>query len=120
MSWEAPNNPPPTPPPHQDRFHDRGGEMIHCLYSAAIDHLNAQPPGEAERFAVALHDQGIALMSKHAESVSRCELHPLALGPELRPSASLQTIPGRKRAMTGIEAAEARERNAIYTRQRVE
>ena len=89
MSSKAPNNPPPTPPPHQDRFRDCGGEMIHRLYYAAIDHLNAQPPGEAERFAVALHDQGIALMSKHAESVSRREPHPLALGPKLRPSASL-------------------------------
>lgn len=120
MSWEGGNNESSIPPPNQDRFRGRGEEMIHRLYSAAMDHLRRQAPGEAERFANALHDQGMALMAKHDDQVTRREQHPLALGPEIRPSASLCSLPGWKRRMTGLEAAEAAEKEQLYARRRQE
>ena len=58
--------------------------MIHRLYSAAVDHLKEQLPGEAERFANTLYDQGMAFIDKHTAQVSQREQHPLTLGPEIR------------------------------------
>lgn len=47
MSWEGHNESHSALEPHQDRFRNRGEDIIHRLYSSAMEHLKRQGPGEA-------------------------------------------------------------------------
>jgi hypothetical protein len=102
-----------------DRFADRGGEMIlQTAVRIAEQHKNL-PPEDAERFAFAFKELNEKLANRQNEKLKSREEFP-AKFPEPQLPAKLTYLPGRKRALTGREAADQQEADDARARRKAE
>jgi hypothetical protein len=77
------------------------------------------PPGEKEAFALTFKKMGDSLNSRHDERLERLETLPRRLpDPIIQPKVTF--VPGRKRALTGREAADLQEKEEARRRRRAQ
>ena len=101
-----------------DRFYDQGEEMIKDAALTGLHLLRSLPASDTENFAVALRDTVAELIVKQQVQTARQKLAPLEL-PNPLPKPNVRAFPSsRKRAMTGREAAEQAEIDAVLARRR--
>ncbi len=102
----------------EDRFRGRGEEMLKGIIFEAIQTLHNLPAGEAENFAVAIRDMVAQLIEKQQAIIARRAEQPLRM-PDQLPKANVRQFPSsRKRALTGREAAEQKERDKSRAQRR--
>lgn len=120
MGWEEFEMAPSSPPLPQDRFRLRREEMLNRVFVIAVELLKRLPPVEAQGFAIAAHDSLLQLVAKQEAQTARREQHPLRLPSLQAPNTNLRFLQGRRRAITGREAAEAAEQDTISAQRRAE
>jgi hypothetical protein len=103
-----------------DRHGTRGVERVEESAFAVLDKLRSLPPGMAEPFANAFANGAEKLLSHHEEKLANRKQLPLMLPEPLVNETNLQYRKGKRRAMTGPEIAEEKERDASRQRRRNE
>ena len=92
--------------------------MIKDAVLTGVHHLRSLPASDAENFTVALRDTVAELVVKQQVQTARQKLAPLEL-PNPLPKPNVRAFPSsRKRAITGREAAEQAEINAVLAHRR--
>ena len=100
MIWDANANPAPPAVGPQARVELREDEMLQCVCTDSIVLLGSLPPGEAEGFAVAVHDNIMRHTAKQAERTSRCQKKPLLLQKPAAPCTHLRDPKSRLKVLT--------------------
>jgi hypothetical protein len=102
-----------------DRSADNGKQLIiDTSRTMVIRHQNL-PPGEKDSFALAFSKMADNFLERYDDRLNRLNEHPRRLpDPLLQPK--LTYGPGRKRALTGAEAAARQEMEAGFERVRAE
>jgi hypothetical protein len=103
-----------------DRHGTRGVRRVEESAFAVLDKLRSLPPGMAEPFANAFANGAEKLLSHHEEKLANRKQLPLMLPEPLVNETNLQYRKGKRRAMTGLEIAEEKERDASRQRRRNE
>ena len=94
-----------------DRYAAHGLQRAEESAFAILDRLKSLPPGLAESFANSFARGAESLLAAQDKQLASWEnLRPVLPEP-LKESTSLQYRKGKRRAMTGVEAAEERERD---------
>jgi hypothetical protein len=93
-----------------NRYAARGQHLVEELALAVLDKLKGLLPSMAESFAQSFAEGVEGLLAQQDEQLTSRQLLPLVL-PELLPEEiDLRYKKQKRRAMTGLEAAEERER----------
>jgi hypothetical protein len=100
-----------------DRHGTRGMRRVAF---AVLDKIRSLPPGMAEPFANAFANGAEKLLSRHEEKLANGKELRLMLPEPIVDEAGLRYKRGKKRAMTGLEIAEEKERDASRQRRRSE
>lgn len=103
-----------------DRHGTRGMRRVEESAFAVLDKLRGLPSGMAEPFANAFANGAEKLLSRHEEKLANGKELPLMLPDPIVNEANLRYKKGKKRAMTGLEVAEEKERDASRQRRRNE
>jgi hypothetical protein len=102
-----------------DQFARRGSQLIiDTAHMISLQHQNL-PPGEAEAFAKAFQTFSKKLAKRQDERLQSLEEMPRRL-PDPLVQPKLKFGPGRKRALTGREAADLEEEEVARERRRAE
>ena len=103
-----------------DRYAARGLQRVEASALAVIDKLRSLPTGMAESFADSFAKGADSLLAQQDKKLaSRKELPPMLPEPLVEETPLLYRK-GKRRAMTGLEVAEERERDASRQRRRDE
>ena len=111
MTWDEAQQPAlePTDRHAGDRFVNRGQDLIREAALAALEQNSSLPPGEAENFAAKFASGTSKLAARQEERLVSLAQVPLTmLEPLVEPNLR-HFLSSRKRAMTGLEAAEEEE-----------
>jgi hypothetical protein len=103
-----------------DRYTSRGQQMAEESALAILDKLKTLPPGMAESFASSFAKGATNLLAQQDQRLVSQEQFPPTLPEPLVEETPLQYRKGKRRAMTGLEIAEERERDALRQRRRHE
>jgi hypothetical protein len=103
-----------------DCYTSRGRQLIEESAFAIIDKLKELPAGMAEPFARSFAKGAETLLKKQDEKLANHMVLPLQLPAPLEESTDLRFRKGKRRAMTGLEAAEERERDLSRQRRHQE
>jgi len=101
---------------HGDWYKVRGLRMEEELALAALDKLKSLPPRMAESFAKSFTKGTERLLAQQDKLLASHEKFPPMLLEPLVDETPLQYRRGKRRAMTGLEIAEERERDASRQR----
>ena len=102
-----------------DRFERSGEQLIIDTALGMVERHKNLPPGEKEAFALTFKKMGDSLNSRHDERLERLETLPRRLpDPIIQPKVTF--VPGRKRALTGREAADLQEKEEARRRRRAQ
>jgi hypothetical protein len=103
-----------------DRYAAQGQQMVEESALAVFDKLKRLPPGMKESFAKAFAKGAESLLAQQESMLASQEAFPPTLPEPLVEETPLQFRRGKRRAMTGLEIAEERERDASRQRRRDE
>ncbi|KAN0069187.1 hypothetical protein V8E54_012816 [Elaphomyces granulatus] len=103
-----------------DRYAACGVQMVEESALAVLDKLKSLPPGMAEAFANSFATGSNRLLAQQEKILKNRQEFPTTLPAPLVNETSLQYKRGKRRAMTGLEIAEERERDASRQRRRDE
>jgi hypothetical protein len=103
-----------------DRYTARGLQRVEASALAVIDKLRSLPPGMAESFANSFAKGADSLLAQQDKKLASRKEFPLMLPEPLVEETPLLYRKGKRRAMTGLEIAEERERDASRQRRRDE
>jgi hypothetical protein len=103
-----------------DRYTARGLQRAEAAALAVLDKLKSLPPGMAESFADAFAKGTDNLLAQQDNKLASRKDFPLMLPKPLVEETPLIYKRGKRRAMTGLEIAEEKERDASRQRRRDE
>jgi len=103
-----------------DRYIARGLQLAEELALAVLEKLCSLPPGMAESFANSFAKGTESLLAQQNKQLQSRQDFPPTLPEPLIEETPLQYRKGKRRAMTGLEIAEERERDALRQRRRDE
>jgi hypothetical protein len=101
-----------------DRYAARGLQLAEESALAVLEKLKSLPPGMAESFANSFAKGTESLLAQQEKQLVSRKDFPLTLPAPLVEETPLQYRKGKRRAMTGLEVAEERERDASRQRRR--
>jgi hypothetical protein len=103
-----------------DRYTARGLQLAEESALAVLEKLKSLPPGMAESFANSFAKGTVSLLAQQDKQLASRKDFPPTLPAPLIEETPLQYRRGKRRAMTGLEVAEERERDASRQRRRDE
>jgi hypothetical protein len=102
-----------------DRSGGAGAQLILDTALAIVERHKNLPSGEKESFALAFKKMCDSLATQHDEKLERLQKLPRRLpDPLVQPKVTF--VPGRKRALTGREAADLQEKEEARRRRRAQ
>jgi hypothetical protein len=102
-----------------DRSLGAGKQLIIDTTMAMVEKHQNLPPGEKEAFALAFKNMSDSLATNQDQKLQRLKAIPRRL-PDAIVQPKVTFIPGRKRALTGREAAEHQEKEEARRRRRAQ
>jgi hypothetical protein len=102
-----------------DRSLGAGRQLIIDTTMAMVEKHQNLPPGEKESFALAFKKMSDILATNQEQKLERLKAFPRRL-PDAIVQSKVTFIPGRKRALTGREAAELQEKEQARERRRAQ
>jgi hypothetical protein len=102
-----------------DRSLGAGKQLIIDTTMAMVEKHQNLPPGEKEAFALAFKKMSDSLATNQDQKLHRLKAIPRRL-PDAIVQPKVTFIPGRKRALTGREAAELQEKEEARRRRRAQ
>jgi hypothetical protein len=102
-----------------DRSLGAGRQLIIDTTMAMVEKHQNLPPGEKESFALAFKKMSDILATNQEQKLERLKAIPRRL-PDAIVQSKVTFVPGRKRALTGREAAELQEKEQARERRRAQ
>lgn len=121
MSWDSELSPPARGPSladrhASDRYAARGQQRVEASALAVLDKLKSLPPGMAEFFADSFAKGADSLLAQQDKKLASRKEFPATLPEPLIEETPLLYRKGKRRAMTGLEIADEKEKDASRQR----